>query len=579
MAARRGMVQRHAGVRCGFVEPVAEAVAAETADAHEVDILHVAARLQVADQPAEGGGLDPVAGDVIGKGGGHGGRSPVAPAVPSRYGRTARRQEDQPLTRHVEPRSRRVKVLATLGPASNTEDRIAALLAAGADAFRVNMSHGTQPEKAALIAAIRAVEKTTGRPLTILADLQGPKLRVGAFAGGSAQLENGAAFRLDRDPAQGDAARVCLPHRELFAALAPGARLLVDDGKLVLRVRSVGADAIDTVVEVGGTISNNKGVNVPDVVVPLPALTAKDRSDLTFALDQGVDWVALSFVQRPEDVAEARALIGGRAALLAKIEKPAALERLAEILELADAVMVARGDLGVELPPQQVPPAQKRIVAMARALGKPVVVATQMLESMILSPAPTRAEVSDVATAIYDGADAVMLSAESAAGKFPVEAVAMMDAIAREVEADPGYFARVHFSDGAAGGTTADAMTAAAASISRTIGAKAIVCFTISGSTARRAARERAALPVLCLTPKLATARRVGLVWGIHAVVTRDVASFEEMVEKAKRMALRSKIAAGGDPLVLIAGVPFSTPGTTNVVHVVRLTGQELVGH
>ena len=483
------------------------------------------------------------------------------------------------MTSHLEPRARRVKVLATLGPASNTETMIAALLAAGADAFRVNMSHGTLPEKAALIAAIRAVEKSHGRPLTILADLQGPKLRVGRFAGGSAMLENGGVFRLDADTAPGDAHRVCLPHKELFGALTPGARLLIDDGKLVLRVTAVAATTIDCKVEVGGRISDNKGVNVPDVVVPLPALTPKDRTDLTFALEHGVDWIALSFVQRPEDVAEARALIGGKAALLAKIEKPAALERLAEILELADAVMVARGDLGVELPPQQVPPAQKRIVAMARALGKPVVVATQMLESMIVSPSPTRAEVSDVATAIYDGADAIMLSAESAAGQFPVEAVTMMDAIAREVEADPGYFARVHFTDGSSGATTADAMTAAAASISRTVAARAIVCFTLSGSTARRAARERAALPVLCLTPRIATARRMGLVWGVHAVVTRDITGFEEMVEKAKRMALRSKLAKGGDPLVLIAGVPFSTPGTTNVVHVVRLTGEELAGY
>ena len=483
------------------------------------------------------------------------------------------------MAHHLEPRARRVKVLATLGPASSSETMIAALLAAGADAFRVNMSHGTLPEKAALIAAIRAVEKSHGRPLTILADLQGPKLRVGRFAGGSTVLENGADVRLDRETAPGDNRRVCLPHKELFAALTLGARLLIDDGKLVLRVTAVAPQSIDCKVEVGGKISDNKGVNVPDVVVPLPALTAKDRADLTFALEQNVDWIALSFVQRPEDVAEARALIGGKAALLAKIEKPAALERLAEILELADAVMVARGDLGVELPPQQVPPAQKRIVAMARALGKPVVVATQMLESMIVSPSPTRAEVSDVATAIYDGADAVMLSAESAAGQFPVAAVAMMDAIAREVEADPGYFARVHFTDGDGGATTADAMTAAAASISRTVAARAIVCFTLSGSTARRAARERAALPVLCLTPRIETARRMGLVWGIHAVVTRDITSFEEMVDKSKRMALRSKLAKGGDPLVLIAGVPFSTPGTTNVVHVVRLTGEELAGY
>ena len=480
------------------------------------------------------------------------------------------------MSRHLQPRGRRVKVLATLGPASNSEELISQLHAAGADAFRVNMSHGSHESQGRLIEAVRAVEKSSGRPIAILADLQGPKLRVGRVDGGGAELVKGQQFRFDRLTAPGDAARVCLPHKEIFAALRPGARLLVDDGKIVMRATAVSADAIDCVVEVPGTIKDNKGVNVPDVVVPLPALTPKDRADLAFALDCGVDWIALSFVQRPEDVAEARSLIGGRASLLAKIEKPAALERLDEILEIADAVMVARGDLGVELPPQNVPPAQKRIVAMARSLGKPVVVATQMLESMITSPSPTRAEVSDVATAIYDGADAVMLSAESAAGDWPVEAVTMMDAIAAQVEADPSYHGRVHFTDVAAGRSTPAAITAAAAEISRTIGARAIVCFTISGSTARRAARERPSVPVLCLTPSQTTARRMGLVWGVHAVTTRDVSNFEDMVAKSKRMALRSGLAKGGDPLVLIAGVPFSTPGTTNVVHVVRLTGDEL---
>ncbi len=477
------------------------------------------------------------------------------------------------------PRARRVKVLATLGPASSTPEMIAKLIHAGADAFRINMSHGSPETRASLIANIRALEPEIGRPLTILADLQGPKLRVGTFAAGNATLATGATFVLDLDATPGDDHRVCLPHKELFAALAADARLLIDDGKVVLRCTHVAPDRITATVVTGGTVSNNKGVNVPDVVVPLPALTPKDRTDLGFALDHGADWIALSFVQRPEDVAEARALIGGRASLLAKIEKPAALDRLPEILELADAVMVARGDLGVELPPEQVPPAQKRIVAMARAMGKPVVVATQMLESMIQAPTPTRAEVSDVATAIYDGADAVMLSAESAAGAWPVEAVAMMDAIARTTEADPQYYARVHFTETATAHTTADAISAAAAAITRTVAAKATVCFTISGSTARRAARERGgAGPILCLTPARATARRMGLVWGVHAVVTKDVAGFEEMVAKAKRMALRTKIAAGGDLLVLIAGVPFSTPGTTNVVHVVRLTGSELAG-
>ncbi|MBV8972640.1 MAG: pyruvate kinase [Sphingomonadaceae bacterium] len=477
------------------------------------------------------------------------------------------------------PRARRVKVLATLGPASSTPEMIARLIHAGADAFRVNMSHGSAETRASLIANIRALEPEIGRPLTILADLQGPKLRVGSFAAGKVTLATGTAFVLDLDETPGDERRVCLPHKELFAALAADARLLIDDGKVVLRCTHVAPDRITATVVTGGTVSNNKGVNVPDVVVPLPALTPKDRADLGFALDHGADWIALSFVQRPEDVAEARALIGGRASLLAKIEKPAALDRLPEILELADAVMVARGDLGVELPPEQVPPAQKRIVAMARAMGKPVVVATQMLESMIQAPTPTRAEVSGVATAIYDGADAVMLSAESAAGAWPVEAVAMMDAIARTTEGDAQYYARVHFTETATAHTTADAISAAAAAITRTIAAKATVCFTISGSTARRAARERGgAGPILCLTPARATARRMGLVWGVHAVVTKDVAGFEEMVAKAKRMALRAKIAGGGDLLVLIAGVPFSTPGTTNVVHVVRLTGTELAG-
>jgi len=476
------------------------------------------------------------------------------------------------------PRARRVKILATLGPASASLDMIRALTVAGADAFRINMSHGTPEGRASLIANIRALEVEIGRPLTILADLQGPKLRIGSFAAGKVTIERGATFSLDLDPTPGDADRVELPHRELFAALGPGARLMIDDGKVVLRCVDVTPDRITCTVVTGGVLSNNKGVNVPDVVVPLPALTAKDRADLAFALDHQVDWIALSFVQRPEDVAEARALIGGNAALLAKIEKPAALDRLSEILELADAVMVARGDLGVELPPEEVPPAQKRIVAMARAMGKPVVVATQMLESMIVSPSPTRAEVSDVATAIYDGADAVMLSAESAAGAWPVEAVTMMDAIARTTEADPQYYARVHFTETATARTTADAISAAAAAIVATTGARAIACFTISGSTARRAARERAAVPILCLTPARATARRMGLVWGVHAVVTRDVAGFEEMVDKSKRTALRTEIAHGGDLLVLIAGVPFATPGTTNVVHVVRLTGKELEG-
>ncbi len=480
------------------------------------------------------------------------------------------------MTTAIAPRSRKVRVLATLGPASNTPEMIATLFQAGADAFRVNMSHGDQQSKVAVIQAIRALEKEFMRPTTILADLQGPKLRVGKFEGGRTVLESGSTFVLDRDPTPGDATRVELPHKEIFAAIEPGARLLLDDGKLVLRVTDHGPERIETTVEVGGPLSNNKGLNVPDVVLPMAALTEKDRSDLAFAVEQGVDWIALSFVQRPEDLAEARKLIGGKAALLAKIEKPAAIDRLEEIVEMCDGVMVARGDLGVELPPQTVPPLQKRIVETSRRLGRPVVVATQMLESMIQSPSPTRAEVSDVATAIYDGADAIMLSAESAAGAWPVESVAMMNSIGISVEGDPMHGDRVHFTVMRPDPTTADALAEAAKQIAKTTSATAIICFTTSGSTARRIARERPSVPILVLTPSRDTARRLGLLWGTHAVHTRDVESFEDMVGKAKRMALRTGIAKAGDRVIVMAGVPFRTPGSTNVLHVVHITGDEL---
>ena len=474
------------------------------------------------------------------------------------------------------PRTRKVRILATLGPASNTPEKIRALAEAGADAFRINMSHGTHADHLQLIEAIRGLEKTLERPTTILADLQGPKLRVGRFAGKSATLATATTFVFDRSDLPGTARRVGLPHREIFDAIDPGARLLIDDGKLVLRVTSRSAERIETLVEVGGKISDNKGLNVPDIVLPVAALTDKDRIDLAFALDHHVDWIALSFVQRPEDVAEARRLIAGRAALLAKIEKPAALDRLDEILELSDAVMVARGDLGVELPPERVPPLQKRIVEAARRMGRPVVVATQMLESMTTSPSPTRAEVSDVATAVYDGADAIMLSAESAAGAYPTEAVSMMNRIATSIEADPSYAERVHFTETLPDPTTADAIAQSANTMVGTVSAAAIVCFTTSGSTARRVSRERPAVPLLVLTPSLKTARRVGLLWGAHAVRTRDIASFEEMIAKAKRMALRHGAARAGERIIITAGVPFGTPGSTNVIHIVRLTGDEL---
>src|SRR5438309_3364808 len=450
------------------------------------------------------------------------------------------------------------------------------LMLAGADAFRINMSHGDQKQKAKLVDAIRTLEKEFHRPTTILFDLQGPKLRVGHFAGGRTTLQTGTRFILDQDAAAGDSNRVQLPHAELFESVRPGTSILIDDGKVRLNVIEADAGQIVSEVKVGGADSDNKGVNVPDVVVPIPALTEKDRDDLVFALEQRADWIALSFVQRPEDVAEARSLIGERAALLAKIEKPAAIDRLNDIIALADAVMVARGDLGVELPPEQVPPLQNKIVATARQFGKPVVVATQMLESMVTSPTPTRAEVSDVATAIYDGADAVMLSAESATGQYPLEAVQMMDRIAMSVESDPSYQARIHFTQTRLEATTADALAGSARQIASTISATSMVCYTSSGPTARRIARERPPVPLLAMSASMTTARRMGLLWGVHAVHTRDVASFEEMVEKAKRMALRHQVAKGGDRVICMAGIPFKTAGSTNVLHVVRLVGNEL---
>jgi pyruvate kinase len=477
------------------------------------------------------------------------------------------------------PRGRKVKILATLGPASSDARTIRKLLIAGADAFRINMSHGDHKQKAKLVAAIRALEKEFHRPSTILFDLQGPKLRVGHFEGGRTMLEKGTRFVLDSRDKPGDQKRVQLPHPELFEAVRGGTNILIDDGKVRLNVLEADESRIVTEVKVGGAVSDNKGVNVPNVLVPIPALTDKDRVDLAFALEQRADWIALSFVQRPEDVAEARALIGDRAALLAKIEKPAAIDRLNDIIALADAVMVARGDLGVELPPEQVPPLQNKIVACARQIGKPVVVATQMLESMVTSPTPTRAEVSDVATAIYDGADAVMLSAESATGQYPCEAVAMMDRIATSVESDPTYQARIHFTQTRLEPTTADALAGSARQIASTISATAMLCYTSSGSTARRIARERPPVPLLAMSASLHTARRMGLLWGVHPVHTRDVGSFEEMVEKSKRMALRHKIAKGGDRLILMAGIPFGTAGSTNVLHVVRLIGDELERH
>ena len=465
-------------------------------------------------------------------------------------------------------RHRNVKIVATLGPSSNSPEMIEALFHAGADTFRLNMSHLTHEGLRAVHSAIRGIEADVGRPIGILADLQGPKLRVGEIAGGGVELKTGQAFRIDLDQCEGDAERVCVPHPEIFEALSDGQNLLLDDGKIRLRVQRAGKEFADTEVIVGGRISNRKGVNCPDTVLPLKALTQKDRRDLDAAVDLGVDWIALSFIQRPDDVAEARKLARGRAAIMAKIEKPQALVHLDEIIDIADGLMVARGDLGVELPVEQVPGRQKQITRAARRAGKPVIVATQMLESMIKSPMPTRAEVSDVATAVFEGADAIMLSAESAAGDFPREAVQMMNSVAEEVESDPTYPGIVYAQRNEPQATGADAISAAAHSVADTLKAAAIVTYTNSGSTALRMSRERPPMGILVLTPNANTARRLTAVWGLHCVLTEDAKDLDDMVDRATAIAQQEGLAQPGQRIVVTAGVPLGTPGATNMLRV-----------
>ncbi|MGB6087276.1 pyruvate kinase [Parvibaculum sp.] len=465
-------------------------------------------------------------------------------------------------------RRRNVKIIATLGPSSDTPEMIRKLFEAGADVFRLNMSHLDHKGLKRLHGLVRQVEKEVDRPIGILVDLQGPKLRIGAMQEGGAVLEEGASFRFDMGKKAGDASRAPLPHPPIFEAVNVGHTLLLDDGRIRLRVTGKTDTTIDTEVIIGGTLTSRKGVSLPDSVLPLAALTEKDRSDLDFALDLGVDWIALSFVQRSDDVAEVRKIARGRAAVLAKIEKPQALSHLDAIIEIADAIMVARGDLGVELPLEQVPGWQKRMTRAARRSGKPVVVATQMLESMISAPTPTRAEVSDVATAVFEGADAIMLSAESAAGQYPIEAVTMMDRVAQSVEGDPTYPGIIYAQRTEPEATGADAISAAAHSVASTLNAAAIVCWTNSGSTGLRAARERPHAPIIALTPVHATARRLSLVWGLHCVLTEDAHDLEDLSDRACRIAFQEGFAQPGQRIVVTAGVPLGTPGATNMLRI-----------
>ena len=465
-------------------------------------------------------------------------------------------------------RLRRVKIIATLGPASANPEMVSKLFLAGVDVFRINMSHASHDGMRAQIAMIRATEKQFGRPIGILADLQGPKLRLDTFKDGAEHLENGATFVLDSNTAPGDRTRVHLPHPEILASLQEGHVILIDDGKVKLRVTHATKTKATTIVEVPGKVSNRKGVSLPDTTIPVSAMTEKDRSDLEAALEAGIDWIALSFVQRPEDVAEVRKVARGRALIMSKIEKPQAIARLDEIMEISDALMVARGDLGVEMPLEKVPGLQKRITRNARRLGKPVVVATQMLESMITSPVPTRAEVSDVATAVFDGADAVMLSAESAAGDFPIEAVSTMNRIAEEVENDPLYRSIIANQRASAEATGADAIAMATRDVAETLDLKAIVAWTASGATGLRISRERPEPPILALTPIVNTARRLALAWGVHAIVTEDARDVDDMATRACQLAASEGFAHTSQRIIIVAGVPFGTPGATNMIRI-----------
>jgi len=463
----------------------------------------------------------------------------------------------------------RTKIVATVGPSSSSEERLAQLFEAGVDVFRLNFSHGTHDEHAERVRIIRALEKRFSRPIGILADMQGPKLRVGTFEGGSIELQAEAPFRLDLREAAGDESRVQLPHPEIFAALNPGAVLLLDDGRIRLAVTDCGPDYADTKVLVPGPLSDHKGVNLPNVRLDISPLTAKDRDDLAFAVSMGVTFIGLSFVQRPEDIIEARELIGGRARVLAKLEKPSAIQHLDRIVDLSDALMVARGDLGVEMPTEDVPVLQRRIARACRRAGKPVIVATQMLESMVQAPTPTRAEASDVANAVYEGVDAVMLSAETAAGAYPVEAVTIMERIIMRAERDPAYHRTLHVEELVAEATVADAITIAARQAAETIGAAAIVTFTSSGETTLRAVRERPPMPILALTSDEPTARSLALSWGVHAVVVGLSHSFREMVANAERMAVSEGFAETGASIVFLAGFPVGS--TVNTLRITEI--------
>ncbi|NTB99344.1 pyruvate kinase [Agrobacterium tumefaciens] len=467
-------------------------------------------------------------------------------------------------------RKRQAKIVATVGPASASPEMLKALFLTGVDTFRLNFSHGSHEDHARVFHAIRTIEREIAMPIGILQDLQGPKIRLGRIAGGLASVSAGDVVRFVLRSESGETSAIPLPHPEIFAAVKPGDDLLIDDGRIRVRLLRVGADELEAEVIFGGTISDRKGVNIPGTVLDISPLTTKDRNDLAFGLDLGVDWVALSFVQKPGDLIEARGLIGERAGLVAKIEKPSALEKIDDIISLSDVLMVARGDLGVEIPAEEVPGRQKELVRACRQAVKPVIVATQMLDSMVSSASPTRAEASDVAMAIYDGADAVMLSAETATGRYPVETVEMMDRIIRSTEGHKLYNSILRATEPALQPTPAHAVAGAAADVATAVGAPAIVAFTSSGVTAARIARERPSLPIVAITADMAVARRLCLLWGAISLCDEDL-GVDDRFEQAAWLAKHVGLARAGDNLVIVSGIPFGQSGTTNNLRVARL--------
>jgi len=473
-------------------------------------------------------------------------------------------------------RNRKAKIIATLGPTSSSPDIIEKLFTSGCDVFRLNFSHGTIEDHRKNYDLIRALEKKHDHATCILADLQGPKLRIGTFINDKVLLKKDQIFILDLNPSMGNDKRVYFPHKDIYKILTPNSEILIDDGRIKLQIIKQDEESLTAEVLNDGIISNNKGVNIPGVILPISSLTTKDKSDLNKALDMGVDWVALSFVQTSEDIKELKKIIAGRAAIMAKIEKPSAVRNIEEIIEESDALMIARGDLGVEMPTEQVPVIQKNIINRCRDFGKPVVVATQMLESMISNHTPTRAEASDVANAIYDGTDAVMLSAESAMGKYPIESINIMNKIIQSVESDKNNFdldqQQFKFSKNNENVSTTDAITSAAYTIAKNAEAKAIVTFSVSGKTTMRMAKERAPVLVVGLSPNIKTARKTQLAWGVYSRhCKQDAQNTTEMVSIACTTIKNKKLAKTDDTIVITAGVPFGNAGSTNLLRIAKI--------